>query len=254
MPSCYGVMRPAVAPGDPCTSSIECVPAPDGSLTSCLPPAPGAGGICAVLGPPVRVGAGERCGRTCDTFDGEEDWIDVFADAGACFESDGSFCSSDTGRCESLGELGDPCDTYSFLECREELYCSDESRTCQRRSEVGATCEPSFHDPCVVGSSCELVGCVPAAVGSVAQCTHRCVASRGEGDPCSESEGLLCPYFLFCAPESRTCEQRRLEGGPCRDDDACDFGTVCDPVSALCVPVRGAGESCTPPTPIDDAT
>jgi hypothetical protein len=113
---------------------------------------PGVTGIC------HKVPHGERgdpCAFTCETgadcsfeqLGGPSDTLITL-----CFESDGLFCSSETGSlsCQPLVALGNSCDSNPDA-CGSTNYCDSVTNTCKAASTAGQSC---LYSSCLRQLSC----------------------------------------------------------------------------------------------------
>lgn len=111
----------------------------------------------------------------------------------------------------------------ALCDAGEGLYCSEGSRTCQRRGEPGADCSGSD------------LSCVDAAWCPTT--TSECVTRTAAGEPCTDA--FECAPGHQCANDGEgggACTAFVGEGGACERGDECDpAGLVCDSATATCI-------------------
>lgn len=186
--ACNRVFRGTVTEGGECRESIDCVE-PDGHYAGCE------AGVCTLYdygdgqtAPRARMG--EACGLTADDSQVWHGPVAATSDA-ACRLDDGLYCA-DSGVCEALPAVGEPCGgVYSLCaagarcedarcapvaatgpceydrDCSATAYCDWEARQCSARKANGQTCE--YDDECT-GGQCEGDRCRTFSVANPSSC------------------------------------------------------------------------------------
>jgi hypothetical protein len=157
-----------------------------------------------------------------------------------------------TGRCLRPATEGDVCFAAGGGPlprngpCGPGLWCNHASGKCQRTGAEGDACVDAFTSPCGASFVCQ---------------EGRCVRRVGKGEVCRVPEtppGLyanVCQGELFCDAEpeqSGTCQERRGEGGACRNPFDCTADLDCLGLSpqsgatGVCGKRPRPGEACEP--------
>jgi hypothetical protein len=188
---CFEAYAGKTQPGEVCIHHMECA-VPPGGKASCDT----LGGAEMQCRSQPRGAAGDRCNGNCTEgpeqtgCGGEIRYSDpVVAN---CYPTDGLYC--DDGFCRRLVPLGESCDIYDVCElgaqcecegaspcatsrcapkraigdacvrdenCRDGLYCDQQSSTCQPRKPAGAPCDfAGYSQEC--RGYCDPRGCVDA--------------------------------------------------------------------------------------------
>jgi hypothetical protein len=133
--------------------------------------------------------------------------------------------------CRAPADVGEAC--VENADCRAELFCADDSKTCATRPAEGASCGNGVI--CGVGLGCDADG------GS-----GTCAALPTSGEPClfGERGPFLCAEGLAC--RDGVCGALPNEGEACAGLDTCAAGLGCsfEATGSVCVVPRGAGEPC----------
>lgn len=172
-PSCAKVFSSSGGtkqPGEACDSDSDCASQPEGRVECASEYVDGANIQQCQLRLPGKAGS-SPCIGTVDGnltyYSGVQDSIP--ATGYLCDLADGLSCDSQTGACEALAALGEPCTG----ECVPSAYCSFPDRVCTARVAVGEPCAPA--EECVEEAYCETDS------GS-------CVARRETGAACETSQ------------------------------------------------------------------
>jgi hypothetical protein len=189
--ACQRVYAGKSQPGGTCTSSVDCAPTTDGTVTCEIWSSSGSdggsqsGSQCQVRKTPK---GGEPCGGT--TSGGAPPTV-----VGACEfgESDTFTCDYQTHTCQPRGAIGATCESTD--NCVTTAYCTNGS--CAARVGVGGACD-GFSDSCDATSRCD-------------QSTKQCVAKLADGTACTLSSD---------------CAGGSCSSGKCRSSDYAD-PTVC---------------------------
>jgi hypothetical protein len=277
-------LRPATAPGEPCTRWDQC-----------------AGGFC-----PSQPGCRARCvayvatGAACgtDTLCGAGDFClegtcvprrDVGAECPGHWQAcrDGLWCEGFVpenddrewwhpaipGKCAPPLGAGASCATGGSTDhCEAVLFCDWGQRepTCRERLAEGEECR--WLDACGDGLACRglrLGGRHPAGQRYDVRSAGTCLPFLDAGDPCDpEADVTGCPGSMGCDAATRTCRSTGNEGDPCESswvpegtpDDrpirrrGCRGGLYCDVETRVCRRQLAAGERCEPRRENEDET
>ena len=243
-----GTCRAAAGVDAPCGGMFACdagLVCDDGTCRALL--AEGASGCDADLdcAPPLRCIEGSCSplrARDAACTDSSQCERGLICDAGACAIRESTTCSESENPCGSLercaafpvcvaqGGAGASC--ADNADCAAELYCADETRTCQARPGLDQACGNGVS--CAAGLGCDLDG------------AGLCRALPGMGQPClfGEFGPFLCAEGLACS--DGTCGPLPTEGQPCAGSDTCAPGLGCafGPDGSTCITPRGVGEPC----------
>jgi hypothetical protein len=186
---CDDVFKGTLAPGEACTSSIECASAGVDEVRCEYESK-----VCVVS---PRGAVGDGCGATCNET--ESGGIECSGSGGStggpepgpadCYKNDGLACGADY-KCTPLAGLGEPC---SYDGCVEGATCGA-GGVCVALASVGEPCE--WFDSCVdtaycgpeqVCSSRKADG---AACGDYDECQNACVEGTCRKEPIVSAE--LC--------------------------------------------------------------
>lgn len=152
-------------------------------------------GLC-VLGKCRRASRGKE-GDPCiatSNAGGVETVFGLEASAGAvCDASEGLYCSEESKKCQKRADVGGSC-SGTDISCVDGAWCPTDTEQCAPRTAEGAACEDEYE--CALGSRC---------------------FSDGEG-------GAKCTAFV-------------AKGGACERGDECDArkGLVCDTDTTKCI-------------------
>jgi hypothetical protein len=198
---CRFVFAGTLQPGQPCTSSQECVPG-----MSCSPSPDGGAKQCTGW-PEVRGKLGDGCHATCTEAEngtscgsggstgpgdaGAPGDAGMPGDAGApgtatCYTNDGLYCDG-AHACARQPALDQPC-TFTTT-CAGEAFC--DNGVCVPKRTSGPCGE--LNDGCAVTAYCDLT-------------TRQCALRKSIGDPCSS--GAECAVTDTCA--AGTCRERTI--------------------------------------------
>lgn len=136
-------------------------------------------------------------------------------------EGDACIGTRASGTIDAL--VAPPDGATALCHAGDGLYCSEESRKCQKRGEIGAPCSGSD------------LSCVDAAWCPTT--TGECVRRTAGGEPCTDA--FECAAGHQCANDGEgggACIAFAGEGGACERGDECDpAGLVCDSATATCI-------------------
>lgn len=278
-------LRPATAPGKPCSRWDQCT-----------------GGFC-----PSQAGCDAHCvaysaaGGSCgsDTLCGPDD----FCDRGTCVPRrgegeecpghwqacrDGLWCRGYVpenedpewrrppvpGTCARPLEAGEPCanDDHSDDHCRFDLFCDWGMREPECRERLGAGASCRWLDACGDGLAChglKLGGRHPAGRRFDVLEGGTCLPFLDTGGACDpEADVTGCPGSMGCDPATRTCRSTGSEGDPCESSwipegtpndrpnrrRACRSGLYCAVETRVCRRQLAVGERCEPRRENEDET
>jgi hypothetical protein len=172
-PSCGKVFTSssgAQMPGDECEDDADCAPASSGrvecvsdfvgdaTIRKCQTRLPGKAGSSPCVG----------------TVDGDITFYSGVTEGipptgYLCDLADGLSCDGQTGACESLAAVGEPC---GGAQCVQSAYCAFTEGVCVARVALGAACEDG---QCVAGAYCQASD-------------NTCAALRVDGADCEAAE------------------------------------------------------------------
>lgn len=175
---CRAVFTGTKAPGAACQNASECAP-PSGGGAFCDFPGTAVTGVCVAV---TRAKAGGSCVGTCDQEDGivtscyNASGAPIPDHGGACYTSDGLYCSNQ-GTCVPLMGPGQDC---SAIPCAAGAYC-DISGTgvCQAYAQIGGDC--SQGQQCVPNANCGLAGTCQAPPDTSIATPGLCAGVGGSG-------------------------------------------------------------------------
>jgi hypothetical protein len=134
--------------------------------------------------------------------------------------ADGHWCSTSTQRCERRAQLGETC---------ERRPCADRSAICV--AELGCVGQASLGDPCSAWAPCTLGSCRVDGADGIARCARLDL-------------GEACTTDLECRSQncgSTVCASNAL-GQPCRIGPDCGREAYCE--AARCVARHGPDARC----------
>ncbi len=187
-------------PGQACTFSTDCAPAPGGGA-ECISTG-GATSICVQTtdgkagdSPCVATVSGSTTSFTFSTGT-------VPSPAYVCNVADGVSCSQTTNACAPLAQVGQSCS--SDLDCAQTAYCSFGAATsgpqCAPRLADGASCAASLSG-CMATSACDVttMTCKPLSPdGSPCADASTCQSSVCENGTCGTSSNNQLGLALIC--------------------------------------------------------
>jgi hypothetical protein len=161
------------------------------------------------------------------------------------------------GMCRTLLTEGEECDDSD--DCRNNLFCSEVSGTCNAPALRGESCGGEEARKCKLGLSC--MG-EDRSANQAGTCKSQQEMLQGkEGESCNPQSGDLCDKGLSCALTVQStvpayvCTPGVDSGEPCDlgiptqcpDGEYCS-GTSTEPgnlvLQGTCAPLPGAGEQC----------
>ena len=164
-------------------------------------------GLC-VLGKCRRASQGKE-GDPCiaTSIDGAlESVFGLEASTGAvCASSEGLYCSEETKTCQTRGAVGASC-SGTDISCLDEAWCPTDTKQCAPRTAVGAACEDEYE--CALGSRCAGDG----------EGGARCTAFEAKdgacerGDECDVKKGLVCDADTTRCIEDASLAERACTG------------------------------------------
>ena len=164
-------------------------------------------GLC-VLGKCRRASHGKE-GDACiaTSIDGAlESVFGLEASAGAiCAASEGLYCSETSKKCQKRGDVGASC-SGTDVSCVDEAWCPTDTKQCAPRTAAGAPCVDEYE--CALGSRCASDG------EGGAKCTA--LAAKGgaceRGDECDVKRGLVCDADTTKCIADTSLAERACEG------------------------------------------
>jgi hypothetical protein len=204
--------------GSVCTDGLQCQSGACSGTVSYSPGGPTAPFTCGTCAPAAVVG------QACNSAGCQATAVCITADTSA---------AQPNYACVAVeqGAVGAACDGISSI-CKPGLYCSEQTRTCEKLAVLGAPCG-DLGDP---GGCVAPLGCGPSST---------CVSGHS-GAPCVDD--TECAPGLGCVPvgsASRECSPITWAGPgeSCTDAVRCLVGSWCD--SGTCPTVVPDGQSCT---------
>ncbi len=178
---CGAVFTGTKAPGAACLDDSECAP-PSGGGAFCDFPGTSVTGMCVAV---THAKEGDSCVGTCDLQDGivfgcyNGSGAAVPDHGGACYTSDGLYCSNQ-GTCVPLTGPGQDC---SVIPCAAGTYCDlYGSGVCQTYAQIGGDC--SQGQECVSSAYCGSAGTCQATSSDTSMATPElCSGVGGSGGP-----------------------------------------------------------------------
>jgi hypothetical protein len=189
-PSCDKVFSGSAGtskPGEPCEDNRDCAPSNEGEMECVGRTVDGA----TVRRCQERL-RGEQGSTPClGTVEGNTTSFaggpsEPVPSGYLCHVADGLACDSDSGACQKLPAVGEPC-ASGFNRCVPTAYCAFPDNTCQTRLALGEACEQD--DECQENAYCE-----PSA--------KTCKAQVASGDACTTNAEC----------ESGQCANGKCEG------------------------------------------
>jgi hypothetical protein len=184
-------------PGEPCEDNRDCAPSDKGEI-ECVRHI-GSGATVSQCEERLR---GEQGSAPClGTVEGN---ITSFSGGPAepvpsgylCHVADGLACDSQTGACQPLPKVGEPCGS-GFSRCLPTAYCAFSDNTCQARLALGETCAQD--EECQKGAYCAPASksCeTQLAVGDACTTNAECGSDACSNGKCAGSNDfglvLLC--------------------------------------------------------------
>jgi hypothetical protein len=216
-----------IAPGSPCTRSVECV-----QPAVCVAPVPVSCGQC--------LAETKAIGDACSSFE--------------C--APGGYCLN--GVCTAPGESGAACEPF---QCASGFYCIHGSSgwSCQPPAASGMACDP-IYGGCADGLVCNAARspsvCTPPAADGEAcsqdsDCAPRLVCSTIAGHTCRAPAPLggSCGNVADCMEPfgcvDGNCSAPKVIGDSCQLSADCSIGW-CNPADAKCAATLALGATCDP--------
>jgi len=222
---------------------------PDRTCSVCMRK-PGVGGSCSLSDPGIPCASDTFCDPIdlrckAELADGED-----CSGGGVC---ESGWCSS--GVCTASLERNTTCAPADV--CKGSLRCHD--GICTDKADLGQPCtgEGDCIGPavCLDGSCAQVDLCTPAAVGAAClmRCVegsycedNRCVAFRGGGETCADSQECGYPT-QYC--QSNACTSYAQVGESCGADQQCQFleaycDVETDPGNFTCATAKATGQPC----------
>jgi len=198
-PSCEKVFASGgtAEPGDACEDDADCAPSDEGE-TECVSEFVGDASIQQCQ---VRVPGVEGSSPCVGTVDGNI----IFGSGGdetiptkgyLCNTADGLTCDSQSGACEALGAVGEPC-SGGLYACVQTAYCDFGAGVCQQRLALGEAC--AGDDECQASAYCEPSDSTCAArraVGEACMTNAECVSDNCTNQTCGGDQSNLALVFL----------------------------------------------------------
>lgn len=195
LPQCYHVFGgEAVAPGESCTSSLDCALAAGGSAVCVMQPSGGSMGTC-VQTQTGAAGQGPCVATTVRGVPWSYQWGGRPPATGyTCDVADDLSCNPTTHTCTALAATGQPC--LSDQDCVTSDYCA--SGACQPRVAVGAPCGKNS-SKCVDTAYCDFGSwvCQPLLPnGSACTDLTTCQSSNCDNGKCASISAV--PLAMTC--------------------------------------------------------
>lgn len=199
-PSCdqvFSSVAGTAEPGEACEDDDDCAPSDEGEVeceTQFIDSA-------TVQQCQVRLPGVEGSSPCVGTVDGSV----IFGSGGGdtippkgylCNLADGLSCDSESGACQALGAVGEPC-AGGFYSCVAEAYCNFSEGVCVARSGLAAPC--TSDDQCQASAFCDPSSETCAerhAIGEACTMNAECVSDSCTNQKCEASDDNLALVFL----------------------------------------------------------
>jgi hypothetical protein len=196
-PSCSRVFssaRGTKKPGEPCEDDDDCAAAEAGRVECVSSFSAGASVQQCQVRLPGQAGS-SPCVGTVDGnityYSGTDDTIPPTGYL--CDRADGISCNGQTGACESLAAVGEPC---SGSQCVPSAYCDFMEGVCKQQLELGAACTDD--EECMEDAYCATSGktcAARAATGAACTTNAECASDRCTNQKCAVEENLSLTFL-----------------------------------------------------------